>query len=136
MRKCGLTISNILTLLLHDSLTVDHIILHLMHLPLGLAHGVVHGLTLLGALLAAVGAEVSLAHLHLLVDGNVLIGDGAGLLKLLIAFLLLMGLELGDKGVMAPLLGLVDAGHGLGVLRVLYGHQLLDAGQAVTAHCQ
>ena len=107
-----------------------------MSLPLGLTHGVVHGLTLLGALLAAVGAEISLADLNLLINSNVLIGDGAGLLKLLITDLLLVGLELGDKGVMAPLFGLVDTGHGLGVLRVLYGHQLLDAGQAVTGHRQ
>ena len=77
-----------------------------------------------------------LAHLHLLIDGDILVGDYAGLLKLLVTDLLLVRLELGDESVVTSLLGPVNTGHGLSVVCVLHGHQLLDAGQAVLFHRQ
>ena len=125
---------NILAIFLLESLTVDHILCDIMTFLLCLAHGVVHSLTLHGALLRAVWAEVSLADLHLLVDGDVLVVDGAGLLELLVTFLLLMRLEFSDVGGVAHLLGLVDAGHHLGVLCVFCQHHFLDAQPAILVH--
>ena len=72
-----------------------------------------------------VRTEISFADLDILVVCHVFIVDGAALLKLFVAPLLLMGLEPGDIGGVTSLLSLVVTGHHLRVVSVLLEHDFL-----------
>ena len=85
----------------------------------------------LWSLLRAVGAEVSLADLNVLVICHVLVVDCATLLKLFVTTLLLMRQELGDIGRVTHLLRLVDTGGHLSVVRVFLEHHFLITNLAV-----
>ena len=107
----------------------------LLHV-LGGAGGLVHGAALLGSLAVTHLLHGSVALLHSLVEGFLFEGDGAGLLEVLLADLLLAGLELGDVGVVALLRVLVGALQD-GLL-LQSGHLLLlqDAAHAAAGvHC-
>ena len=80
----------------------------LLHI-LGGAGGLVHGLTYLRALAITDLLHGLVAFPHGLVEGLLLEGDGASLLEVLLAHLLLAGLELGDVGVVTLLHVLVGA---------------------------
>merc|ERR1719333_1869235 len=80
----------------------------LLHI-LGGTGGLVHSPALLEALAIALLLNGSVAFLHCLIEGLLLEGDGTELLKVLLAHLLLTGLELGDVGVVTLLGVLVCA---------------------------
>ena len=89
-----------------------------------------HSLALLLHLQGTVGEEGGAALLHLLGQGEVLVGDDALLLELLLTLLLLVRLVDGDVGGVAPVVVVVEAGHDLVVLRLLPHHHLVDTSPA------
>ena len=107
----------------------------LLHV-LGGAGGLVHGAALLGTLAVAHLVHRFVALLHGFIKGLLFESDGALLLEVLLADLLLAGLELGDVGVVALLRVLVCALQD-GIL-LQSGHLLLlqDAAHAAAGvHC-
>ena len=89
--------------------SVTHKLARLLRHILGGAGGLVHSLTDLGSLAIANLLYGLVALPHSLVVGLLLKGDGACLLEILFAHLLLAGLELGDVGVVTLLSVLVGA---------------------------
>jgi len=97
----GVTLGDIFALLLLDGLAVDHIILDFVFVISGLALGLVDSLTLLGTLTFA--HQRGVAEPDGLIEGNLLVVDETLLLEGLVTFFLLLGLEVGGVGGVAPL---------------------------------
>merc|ERR1711962_1637137 len=89
-------------------LTLFNIIFNIMFLLLGPALRLILGSTDLRALHITVLNQGSSAHLHCLIEGNLLIVDEAVLPEVLLTFLLLLGLVVGYiGGVASPVIGMV-----------------------------
>merc|ERR1719348_2435076 len=99
----GVTTGLIITLLILNSFTLNPIILNIMLLLLGPALRLILGSTDLRALHITVLDQGSSAHLHSLIEGNLLIVDETVLSEILLTFLLLVRLIVGDIGGVAPL---------------------------------
>merc|ERR1711915_126928 len=106
--ESGVTTGLIITLLILNSLTLNHIILNIMLLLLGPALRLILGSTDLRALHITVLDQGSSAHLHGLIEGNLLVVDETVLPEVLLTFLLLLGLIVGYiGGVTPPVIGVV-----------------------------
>merc|ERR1719320_1958575 len=92
----GISLGDILALLLLDGLTLNDIILNIVLVVPGLTLRLVDGLTLDGALTLA--DEWSVTELDLLLGGNGLVLNETVLPEVLLALLLLLGLEVGSVG--------------------------------------
>ena len=90
----------------------------------GLAHALVDSLTLFGAFTLA--DEGSVAELDLLVEGDLLVLDETVLDEVLLALLLLLRLEVGGVGGVAPLAVAVLALDDVIVFSLLDHHDLVD----------
>ena len=123
----------LLALLLNFSFAVDNIILDFMDLLLGPALGLVLSAADLRSLDVAILDQRSSADLDSLVEGNLLVLDETTLSEVLLAFLLLLGVVVGDvAGVAPPVVGMVTLDH-LVVLGLLNHLDLVDATLAVPA---
>ncbi len=94
----------------------------------GLALGLVDSLALLGSLTNA--DQRGVAEPDGLIEGDLLVLDEAGLLEVLVALLLLLGLEVGGVGGVASLGVAVVALDVVIVLGLLHHHDLVDAALA------
>jgi len=92
----GVSLGDILALLLLDGLTSNNIILNIVLVVTGLALRLVDGLTLLRAL--SVTDQGSVAELDLLIRSNLLVLNEAVLDEVLLALLLLLRLEVSGVG--------------------------------------
>ena len=90
----------------------------------GLAHALVHGLALFGSF--SLADEWGVAELDLLVEGDLLVFDETVLDEVLLALFLLLGLEVGGVGGVAPLAVAVLALDDVIVLGLLNHHDLVD----------
>merc|ERR1712106_24359 len=127
--SCGL----VLTLLLHLSSALNHVILDIMDLLLGPALRLVLSPANLRALDVTVLDKRSPADLDGLVEGNLLILNETALPVVLLALLLLLRLVVGDIGGVAPLvIGVVTLDHVV-ILSLLYHLDLVDTLLAVVA---
>jgi len=120
----GVALSDILTLLLLDSLTLDDIILNIMLMVPGLALRLVDGPTLLWAL--TITDQRSVAEFDLLSGGNLPVVDEAVLDEVLLALFLLLGLEVSGVGGVALLGVAMLALNDIVVLSLLNHHDLVD----------
>jgi len=121
---CGVALSDILTLLLLDGLTLDDIILNIVLMVPGLALRLVDGPTFNWAL--AITDQRSVAEFDLLSGGNLPVVDEAVLDEVLLALLLLLGLEVGGVGGVALLGVAMLALDDIIVLGLLNHHDLVD----------
>jgi len=104
----GVTTGLIVTLLILDGFTLNHIILNLMFLLFGPALGFVLSSADFRSLNITVLDQRSSAHLDGLIEGNFLVVDEAVLSEVLLALLLLLGLVVGGVGgVTTPVVGVV-----------------------------
>merc|ERR1711863_258362 len=102
----------VLSLLLHLSPALHHVVLHVVNLLLGPTLGLVLRPADLGSLDIAVLHQRSTADLNGLVEGDLLVLDETILPEVLLALLLLLGLVLGDiGGVAPPVVGVVALDH-------------------------
>jgi len=120
----GVTLGDILALLLLDSLTLDHIILHIVLMEPGLALGLVDSLTLNGAL--TIADEWGVTELNLLLGGDGLVLNEAVLPEVLLALLFLLRLEVGGVGGVALLGVAMLALNDIVILGLLNHHDLID----------
>merc|ERR1719187_2986656 len=120
----GVTLSDILALLLLDSLALNHVIFDVVLVVPGLALGLVDGPAFDWAL--TVTDEWSVAELDLLLRCNLPVVDEAVLDEVLLALLLLLGLEGGGVGGVALLGVAVLALDDIVVLCLLNHHHLVD----------
>jgi len=97
----GVSLSDVLTLLLLDGLALNNVIFNIVLVVPGLALGLVDGPALDGAL--ALADQGSVTELGLLLRGNSLVLNEAVLSEVLFALLLLLGLEVGGVGCVALL---------------------------------
>ncbi|TRY68265.1 hypothetical protein TCAL_16519 [Tigriopus californicus] len=97
----GITLSDILALLLLNGLAINDIILDLMLVVTSLTLGLVHGLTFLGSF--ALADQRGVAEPDGFFKGHLSVFDEAALLEVLLALLLLLGLKVGGVGGMASL---------------------------------
>merc|ERR1719384_2739626 len=93
----------VLALLLNLGSALDNIILDVMNLLLGPALRLVLGTADLGSLNVTILDQRSSADLDSLVEGNLLVLDETALSEVLLAFLLLLGVVVGDIGGVASL---------------------------------
>ncbi len=124
----GVALGDVLALLLLFRLAVDDVVLDLVLVVARLALRLVHGLALLGAL--ALADERRVAEPDGLFLRHLLVLDEAALLEVLLALLLLLGLEVGGVGGVAPLGVAVVALDVLVVLGLLHHDDLVDAALA------
>merc|ERR1712234_40869 len=104
----GVTTGLILTLLILDGLTLNHIILNLMLFLLGPALRLILSSADLRALHITVLNQGSSAHLHGLIEGNLLVVDETVFPEVFLTFLLLLRLVVGHiGGVAPPVIGMV-----------------------------
>merc|ERR1712234_79767 len=123
----GVTTGLIITLLILNSFTLNHIILNIMLLLLGPALRLILSSTDLRALHITVLDQGSSAHLHSLIEGNLLIVDETVLSEILLTFLLLLRLIIGDiGGVAPPVVGMVTLDN-LIILSLLHHFHLVNA---------
>merc|ERR1711994_950780 len=123
----GVTTGLILTLLILDGLTLNNIIFNFMFLLLGPALRLILSSTDLRALYITVLDQGSSAHLHCLIEGNLLVVDEAVLPEVLLTFLLLLGLVVGYiGGVAPPVIGVVTLDN-LIIFSLLYHLHLVNA---------
>merc|ERR1719300_584679 len=87
----GVTLGDILALLLLDGLALNDVILNIVLVVPGLTLGLVDGLTLNGSL--TLTDKRSVTELDLLIRSNGLVLNETALLEVLLALLLLLGLE-------------------------------------------
>jgi len=120
----GVTLGNILALLVLDGLAVNNVILNIVFVISGLAHALVDGLTLFGSL--SLADEWGVAELDLLIEGDLLVLDETVLDEVLLALFLLLGLEVGGVGSVTPLAVAVLALDDVIVLGLLNHHDLVD----------
>jgi len=120
----GVTLGHILALLLLDGLALNDIILDIVFMVPGLTLGLVDSPALYWAL--AVTDEGSVAELNLLGFSNLLVIDEAVLDEVLLALLLLLGLEVGGVGGVALLGVAMLALDDIIVLGFLNHHNLVD----------
>jgi len=120
----GVSLSDILTLLLLDGLTLNNVILNVVLVIPGLALGLIDGPTFLWAL--SVTDEWSVAEFDLLSGSNLPVVDEAVLDEVLLALLLLLGLEVSGVGGVALLGVAVLALNDIVVLGLLDHHDLVD----------
>jgi len=92
----GVSLGDILAFLLLDGLALNDIILNIVLMVPGLALRLVDGLTLNGAL--TITDQGGVTELDLLLGGDSLVLDEAVLPEVLLALLLLLGLEVGSVG--------------------------------------
>jgi len=92
----GVTLSHILAFLLLDSLALNHIILNIMLVVPGLALRLIDGPAFHWAL--TIANERGVAELNLLLRGNLSVINEAALDEVLLALLLLLGLEVSGVG--------------------------------------
>merc|ERR1719495_3032659 len=129
----GVTAGLILTLLVLDGLTLNHVILNLMFLLLCPALRFVLSSADLRSLNVTVLDERSSAHLDGLVEGNFLVVDETVLSEVLLALLLLLGLVVGDiGGVTTPVVRVVTL-HNFIILSLLYHLDLVDTPFAISS---
>ena len=107
-----------------DGLAVDDVVLNVVLVVPGLAHALVDSLALLGTF--ALADEGGVAELDLLVEGDLLVLDETVLDEVLLALLLLLRLEVGGVGGVAPLAVAVLALDDVIVLGLLDHHDLVD----------
>merc|ERR1719187_3058656 len=124
----GVTLSDILALLLLDSLALNHVIFDVVLVVPGLALGLVDGPAFDWA--RAITDEGSVAELNLLLRGNLPVVDEAVLDEVLLALLLLLGLEVGGVGGVALLGVAMLALNDVIVLGLLDHHDLVDTSLA------
>merc|ERR1719283_118001 len=129
----GVTTGLILALLILDGLTFDYIILNLMLFLLGPALRLILGSADLRALHITVLDQRSSAHLHGLIEGNLLVVDEAVLSEVLLALLLLLGLVVGHIGGVAPPVVRVVTLDNLIILGLLHHLNLVNAPLAISA---
>merc|ERR1719308_596322 len=128
----GVTTGLILTLFILDCLALDNIILNLMLLLLGPALRLILSSADLRALHITVLDQRSSAHLHGLVESNLLVVDEAVLPEVLLALLLLLGLVVGHiGGVTPPVVGVV-ALHNFIILSLLNHLDLINTPLAIS----
>jgi len=120
----GVTLGHILALLLLDGLALNNVILNIVLVVPGLTLGLVDSPTFLWAL--ALADEWSVAELNLLLRGNLPVVDEAVLDEVLLALLLLLGLEVGGVGGVALLGVAMLALNDIIVLCLLNHHNLVD----------
>merc|ERR1712121_187087 len=120
----GVTLSDVLALLFLDGLTLNNVILNSMFVVPGLTLRLVDSPTFLWALAGT--DERSVAEFNLLSGGNLLVIDEAALHKVLLALLLLLGLEVSGVGGVALLGVAMLALDDIIVLGLLNHHNLVD----------
>jgi len=120
----GVTLGHILALLLLDGLALNNVILDIVLVVPGLALRLVDSPTLL--LAGAITDEGSVAELNLLLRGNLPVVDEAVLDEVLLALLLLLGLEVGGVGGVALLGVAMLALDDIIVLGLLNHHNLVN----------
>jgi hypothetical protein len=120
----GVSLGNILAFLVLDGLALNNVILDIVLVVSGLAHALVHGLALLGAL--SLADERGVTELDLLIKSNLLVFDEAVLDEVLLALFLLLGLEVGGVGGVAPLAVAVLALNDVIVFGLFDHHDLVD----------
>jgi len=120
----GVSLGDILTLLLLDGLAVDDVILNVVLMVPGLALRLVDSLTLDGAL--ALADQGGVTELDLLLRGDLPVLDEAVLPEVLLALLLLLGLEVGGVGGVALLGVAMLALNDVIVLSLLNHHDLVN----------
>jgi len=120
----GVTLGHILALLLLDGLALNNVILNIVLVVPGLALRLVDSPTFLWAL--AITDEGSVAEFNLLSGGNLPVVDEAVLDEVLLALLLLLGLEVGGVGGVALLGVAMLALDDIIVLGLLNHHDLVD----------
>jgi len=130
--ECGVTTGLISTLLILNSLTLYNIILNIMLLLLGPALRLILSSADLRALHITVLDQRGSAHLHSLVEGNLLILDETVLPEVLLALLLLLGLIVGCVGGVAPPVVRVVALHNFIILSLLHHLDLVNAPLTIT----
>jgi len=114
----GVTLSDIFTLLFLDGLALDNIIFNLMFVITGVTLRFVDSLTLLGALTLA--DERSVAEPDGFLESDLLVFDEARFLEVLLAFLLLLRLEVSGVS------GVATLGVGVMALNLLVVFSLLN----------
>lgn len=97
----GVALSLVDTFFFLDDLASDDVIFNVMFVVAGLTLGLVDGLTFDGTF--TITDQGSVAEPDGLFEGNLLVLDEAVLLEVLVALLLLLGLEVGGVGGVAPL---------------------------------
>jgi len=120
----GVSLGDILALLLLDGLTLNNVILNIVLVVPGLALRLVDSLTLDGAL--ALADQGGVTELDLLLRGNLPVLDEAVLPEVLLALLLLLGLEVGGVGGVALLGVAMLALNDVIVLSLLNHHDLVN----------
>merc|ERR1712121_624800 len=120
----GVTLSDVLALLLLDGLALNNVILNSMLVVPGLTLGLVDSPTFLWALAGT--DERSVAEFNLLSGGNLPVVDEGALDEVLLALLLLLGLEVGGVGGVALLGVAMLALNDIIVLGLLNHHDLVD----------
>jgi len=118
------TLCDILALLLLDGFAVDHIILNIVLMVPGLALRLIDGPTFNWAL--TITDQRSVAEFNLLSGGNLPVVDEAVLDEVLLALLLLLGLEVSGVGGVALLGVAMLALNDIIVLCLLNHHNLVD----------
>jgi len=120
----GVTLSDILALLLLDSLALNNVIFNVMLVVPGLALGLVNSSALNGAL--SVTDQGSVAELDLLLRGDLPVVNEAVLDKVLLALLFLLGLKVSGVGGVALLGVTMLALNDIVILSLLNHHHLVD----------
>jgi len=120
----GVTVSYILTFLLLNCLTLNNIIFNIVLMVPGFTLGLVDGFTLYRAL--SVTDERSVAKLGLLLRSNLPVFNEAVLDEVLLALLLLLGLEVSGVGGVALLAVAMLALNDIIVLSLLNHHNLVN----------
>merc|ERR1712121_113984 len=120
----GVTLSNILALLLLDGLALNNVTLNSMLVVPGLTLGLVDSPTFLWALAGT--DERSVAEFYLLSGGNLLVIDEAALHKVLLALLLLLWLKVSGVGGVALLGVAMLAADDIVIFSLSYHHDLVD----------
>jgi len=129
----GVSRGLVLTLLLNLSGALNHIVLNIVNLLLGPALRFVFGPADLGSLDITILNERGPADLSSFIEGNLLVFDETVLPEVLFAFLLLLGLVLGDVGGVAPPVIGVVALDNLIVLGLLDHLNLVNAPLAIVS---
>lgn len=120
----GVTLSDILALLFLDGLALNNVIFNIVFVVFGLTLGFIDGTALFGSFSFA--DEGSVAEFNGLFEGNLLVFNEARLLEVLLAFLLLLGLEVGGVSGVATLRVGVMALNLLVVFSLLNHDDLVD----------
>ena len=120
----GVALGEVLALLIEDSFAIDNVILNIMLMEAGLALRLVDGPALLGSF--PLTNQWSMALLNRLITGHLPVVDEAFLCKVLLAFLLLLGLEVSGVSGVALLGVAMLALNDIIVLSLLNHHNLVN----------